>query len=103
MSHEFRFSLFRNGARHAANSSSDARLAASQPVSGGSALMPPSIIRLFVRCVVNWAACLLSKWQRRLTESEELSLLSHRDLRDFGVNQYEINFATRKMRWRPWC
>ncbi len=44
-----------------------------------------------LRSLVERAASVISVWRRRAAESAELSSMSDRELRDFGISRYEAN------------
>jgi uncharacterized protein YjiS (DUF1127 family) len=55
---------------------------------------PPSVIDRLAR--------LLGRWRRRVAETRELAALSDRDLRDMGVNRYELEHELRRPTWKHW-
>jgi len=61
---------------------------------------PQGRMATILRSAIERPGRLLRLWRTRIRESDELNQLSDRELRDFGVNRYEVEHATRKAFWR---
>ena len=62
--------------------------------------LPGRFLRVVLRRTFRRGTRLLRLWRSRMRESQELGLLSNRELRDMNVSRYDVAQAERKPFWR---